>query len=122
MKSARHKLVKHSGGITHFAEVAVECSDVANGPIVQVAPSAIEGRFDDWRSAAERGVWYALRHAAPPLQLSGLRVSVTSIVGLLVDTCESAVAAAAAHATWDALGVEGAPAPRFEGRAIVFES
>src|SRR4051812_11401514 len=106
MKSARYRLAKYSDGIGHFAEVAVECSDVADGPVVQIASSAIEGRFDDWRSAAEQGFWYALRHAAPPVQLSGLCVLVTSIVGLLVDTRESAVAAAAAHATWDALGVE----------------
>jgi hypothetical protein len=122
MKSARYRFVKQIGGRGFFAEVAVECVDVTDGPVIEVAPSANEGNCTDWRSAAERGVRYALHHASPPLELSQLHITVTSIVELVVDTCESAVMAAAAYATWKALGLEGSPPPRFEGRTIVFAS
>ena len=121
MKSARHKLFRVSGGRPFFAEVSVECGSVSAGPVVRVAPTAIEGRYDDWRSAAERGVFYALHHAEPKPQLDALCVTVTRILGIDVDTEETAVAAAACHATWEALAVSGTHPPRFEGRSIVFD-
>ena len=121
MTSARHKLFKVSGGRPFFADVTVDCDVAGTGPGVQVSPAAIEGRYDDWRAAAERGVWYALQHSNPKPALDTLCITVTQIVGVDADTEETAVAAAACHATWQALSVAGAHPPRFEGSRIIFD-
>jgi hypothetical protein len=121
MKTGRHKLSKVSGGRPFYADVTVECDNVAAGPVVQVSSDAIDGRYDDWRRAAVRGVVYALHHAEPRPSLDSLGVTVTRILGLDVDTEETAVAAAACHATWEALALAGTHPPRFEGRTIVFD-
>ncbi len=120
MKVAHHKLLRVSGGRPFFAAVTVECGHAVSGPVVQVASSAVADRYDDWRGAAIRGVFYALHHAVSPPPLTSLSVTVTQIIGTDVDTEESAVAAAACHATWEALAVTGTHPPRFEGRSIIF--
>jgi hypothetical protein len=121
VNEAHHKLFRVSGGRPFYAEVTVQCSSVSAGPVVVIAPTAIEGRYEDWRRAAERGVFYALRHTSPSPDLGATAITVTRISGVDADTCESAVAAAACHATWTALGVDGTHPPRFQGKEIVFE-
>ena len=121
MKSAQHKFFKSSGGRPFFADVTVECESISGGPVVEVSPEAIEGRYDDWRAGAQRGALYALHHSQPKPTLESVRITVTRIVGTDVDTEETAVALAACHATWKALAVSGTHPPRFEGRKIVFD-
>lgn len=120
MKAAHCKVFKVSGGRPFFAAVSVESAKAAGGPNVCTAPDAIANGYDAWKYAAEEGVWYALRHADPPPKLDEVRVMVTRILGVDSDTEEGAVAAAACHATWEALNVSGTHPPRFEGRTIIF--
>lgn len=133
MAEATFVLRRHAAR-EHLAEVTVRV-DVgsAGGPLLQVAsdafawlkdvygPDAWEwSRGHDYRLGALRGVVYALAHAAEPIALAGLSLTVARIVARPPFTSEQDVAYAACFATWQACAVQPALEPRFEAGEPVF--
>ncbi|HYG78386.1 MAG TPA: hypothetical protein VEK08_25515 [Planctomycetota bacterium] len=105
------KFVKFSGGLMHFAEVAVcieksdtssiikfDCSGKGFYSQGHVEDATAEG-YDDWKAGGKAGALFALSF----LPASHLRVVVTRISGLTSDTTPAAVGAATALAIWNAL-------------------
>lgn len=118
----------------HLAEVTVRVDETSGGgPLLQVASDAFVwlkdvygaqawewSRGQGYRLGALRGVVYALAHAAEPITLAGLSLTVTRIVARPPFTSEQDVAYAACFATWQACAVQPALEPFFEAGEPVF--
>lgn len=132
MTERSYKLLRVVGGRTYFARVTVDVNTT------QTAAAAVSTRAFAWlkdeygpdahewpvcaeyREGALFGVEYALAHLAEPRPRP--RVTVTRIEGFPADTCRDAVAVAACHATWAALGDAGTSHPRITNAGIAFEN
>ena len=133
MKASKHKVLRYSGGITHYAEVAVECVDCASEQGIRVAADAFAWLKEDYgpkawewpvcdgyRRAAIKGVEYALAHTSSAIETANLDITIGRIHASPADTSDLSVALAACNATWEALRLTPSVLPRFEGREIVF--
>lgn len=126
--------LRRYAGREHLADVTVRVDEISGGePHLLVAPNAFSWLKDvygedawDWprvhgyRLGALRGVVYALTHAAEPIMLAGLSLTVTKIVARPPFTSEQDVAYAACFATWQACAVRPALEPRFEAGEPIF--
>lgn len=131
MPSATYKLLRVVAGRTYFAEVAVVIEPAASTSIsvapdafawlkLEHGPDAHEGPAqDDYRAGAVFGVEYAFAHLTRPSAPASC--SVTFIRTSPVDTDRDAVAAAACHATWKALGDGGSHHPEFGAQGVTFD-
>ena len=117
------------GSIPHFACVALEvdyatatssidleCSGegwIEQGYLEEVSADG----YDDWKAGARVGIEFALKFA----RLTQARVVVRKITGLTTDTNPTIVGAAAAIATWNAIGYTPAQEvlERLEGSVFV---
>jgi hypothetical protein len=128
MIESEGKLARVRSGLPYFAEVRVRVEAGAGNVAVACAGAGFtsQGSFEDapavgyeeWKAGAVAGVRYALAHA----RNTAVDVTITRITGLSTDTNPSIVGAAAALATWNALGFTPAPAEWARVESIVFGS
>lgn len=113
MAQGEAKLLSTHDGLCHFAEVAVEIDVTGVGIVIEMGCSGpgFQGQgaledvpsagYDDWKNGARAGVLFALRAVRVP----HARVTVARITGVSSDTNPTVVAACAARAVWNALGI-----------------
>jgi hypothetical protein len=111
MTSARFELTRQIGGKGSFAIVALEIEpDEMQSIHFQPGPS--DEHFAHWyTSAAETGIRYAMEAVH---YYERVRITVTEIGSLEVDSTALQIVYAAANATWEALGKHPKELPTIE--------
>jgi len=127
MHVAEHKFTDGGG---RYAQVTLSVEPAEHGEIV-VSPNAFEWLkedygpdawewpvCDEWRCGAVAGVDFALSHAAP--SASPILVTVLKIHAHPAHSDRGAVAFAACHATWKAIGDPGLSASEVQPTGPLF--
>jgi hypothetical protein len=107
------RFARYSGGLPHFAEVAVfverrserpgiflDCTGAGFSSQGTIEDASATG-YDSWKEGARAGAAFALHS----IEVHEARVEIVRISGLGTDTNPSIVAAAAARAVWESLDV-----------------
>ncbi len=118
MAKGDFKIAEQIGARAYYGQVALEAdaSDSGEVTIDFAQPSATR-----WQSGATFGIDYVLEHI-PTRKIfpHGGRIRVTNIEGHEVDTNNVVIAYVAAHALLNALGLDPAKKPDFDGSSGMF--
>ena len=128
MVESEGKFARVSSGLPHFAQVWIRVEEGSGNISVRCSGAGFtsQGSFEDapavgydhWKAGAAAGVRYALGHAGR----GDIDVTIARIAGLSTDTNPTIVGAAAALATWNALGFVPVPSEWARVESIVFGS
>jgi hypothetical protein len=132
MQTSTYKLLKVSGGITLFSEVAVSITSNSESQQIIISSQVcdwMESNRHGWPTelkseyfnGARRGVEYAIEHLPKDFHLENMKITIEKIVAVEVDSTSDTVAYAACFAIWQALNIAPIKPPQICGRKIIFE-